>query len=300
MTGELKKPHNIKSILLTIVIATGALYFIVYLTSDSGNSITFHPNERVHAIKSGENIASTNDGGPAVFPVEAWWRFTVIRDKSDGWVYLHSVGNPNIKWYVQRKYLAAGWITADKYLAPQAKIAAQNMERRAAEIKLPSAAQLKTEHEAAESRVVPEYKMLSLIAKINAAFVRTGQQSPLTGCRRDSNSSMICTVAGFNSGSKAYVIGDDAVNFEIKGNNNYQGHNLATVALPIILAFSPTESIDTVKSKLNRLISKTPKNGRASIMMYPLYGSVSYHSEHDEIKVIAAGSPMKPYYTAGH
>lgn len=291
--------NNIKKVILGIVIGTATVYFINILATHSGNSATFHQNERVHTIKSG-NLASFTDGGPAVFPVEAWWRFTVIRSESDGWVYLQSVGNSKLKWYVQGKYLAAGWITADKYLAPQAKIAEQNLERRAAEIKLPSAAQIKKEQAAVDNRIIPKYKMLSLIGKINAAFVLTGQRAPLTDCRRDSNSSMICTVSGFNPGSKAYVSGDNVVNFEIKGNSNYQDHNLANVALPIILAFSPTEPLDTVKSKLDRLITKTPQNGRASIMLYPLYGSVSYHSEHDEIKVIAVGYPMKPYHIDVH
>ncbi len=211
------------------------------------------------------------------------------------------MGNPGFKPYIKAKFLTSGWITYNQYCnaSPkcQKEIAADAAREnaRVAAVVIPTRSQLQKEKEEAAAHITPSYKMLSLIAKINSAFTGEGHPAPLVSCKRDSRSSFKCSVDGFSTGSYAYVTTNVATVFEIMGDPKYQGKVFNRVALPLFIAFSPGQTRQHVISNLNRLIKKPSVGGRASVDLFPLYGSLSYHSEPDKIKIIVVGSPLKPY-----
>ncbi len=270
---------------------------IIFLFSDS-SSEKFKVGEKVHATKSG-NMFALSSGGPEIFSVQQWLRLKIL--SIDGsWVHVEYMGNPGFKPYIKAKFLTSGWITYNQYCnaspkcQSQVNAIAERMAKRAAAVVIPTKSQLKRENEQAEAHITPSYKMLSVIEKINSKFIKEGMPAPLVSCKRDSHSSFKCSVVGFSSGSYAYVTTDEATNFEIIGDQQYQEKVFNQVALPLIIAFTPGQTRNNATRILNRLIAKTPsKNGRASTLFYPVWGSVNYHSEPNKIKIIVIGTPLK-------
>lgn len=283
--------------LLIVLLAIVAFFYFRLARSSHENK--YHVGDKVHVATSGISFAFSADG-KAISPAKPWLRLRVL-DVAGNWVHVEYMGNPGFRPYIKAKYLTPGWITYDQYCNSSARCqkdvaaSAAREAKRAEAINIPTAAQLQKEREAARSHITPSYKMLSLISRINAAFIREGQHAPLTACKRDSHDAFRCTVLGFSANSYAYISTDEAANFELYGNVKYQAHVFTRIALPLIHAFSPGQSGEHAIKALDRLVKKKPVNGRASVGLWPLYGSMSYHSEADKIKIIAVGSPMKSY-----
>lgn len=282
-----------------LLLISAIIVMIFYFLARSPHEHNYHVGDKVHATTSG-NLFAFSAGRKAISPVEQWLRLKVL-SVHGSWVHVEYMGNPGFKPYIKAKYLTSGWITYDQYCNSSARCqkdvaaSAAKEVKRAEAVKIPTAAQLKKEQEAARAHITPSYKMLSVISRINSVFVRESQQAPLNSCNRYSHDSFKCTVSGFSTNSYAYIVTDVAANFEIYGNSKYQAHVFNRIALPLMFAFSPHQPRAHVIQSLNRLIKKKPMNGRASVGLLPLFGSLSYHSEPDKIKIIAVGSPMKPY-----
>jgi len=271
-----------------------ALFIIVLIVAfyNSSNHQRFSIGEKVHVTKSGLVLA-LQDGGPVVFPAEAWWRFTVSGYGSDGWVQL-TEKTDNLKRWVKQSVLSKGWISADKYLAPQIKQEEEKMSREVQQVHLPSAAELKKEQEEANSHVTPSSKILALSNKINTVFSYYGESPLLENCKRYNNSNFLCSVNSAWGGGNAYVTSNIVVG--INFNNTHPSKKfLEGVCLPLIASFMPTAPNSLIKIKLKRFLSIYLSGQKRTIALYPFYGSISYRNRANYLRITINGSPMRPF-----
>ncbi|MDD2751225.1 hypothetical protein [Acidithiobacillus sp.] len=292
----------IKRLGAVVMVLVGVFILVRFISSATDPSPAFRQGEKVRVTRSSEHAFSFRDGQKPWMPAEGWWRLTVVKDESDGWVKVQT-HSPALIRYARASTLSAGWITSDqyeeKYHQAQLNAIAAKEEALAAKVHIPSSAQLKAEALAAKEHVIPSSHMESLISKVNRTFAFFSQPELLEDCHRKDNHNFECAIAPRWGGGHAAIEGRLSVTLYVN-KTSFSNQQLDNMAFPLLTAFMPTAPQDLVAKKVARFQTAWESGTKKQIGLYPFYGSLSYKNHPNSTRFIIVGSPIRPFINGAY
>ena len=176
---------------------------------------------------------------------------------------------------------------------------AENIQEKAAALKIPTTAELRKEQMEANAHVTPSSKMLWLIYDTNKTFRKLVNVEPLSDCHRTGNHEYSCRFTFGKILGTARILSNIMIQISASINADNQYIALRRITIPMLTVFMPTAPTSLIHER-GRIFSKRAASAtHASAGLGGFYGTIAVRSWPNRMRVTINGSSSRPWVN-GH